>query len=107
MARFGLFVMGGGVAGGKRVVPEGWFEKATQPLYATGGRSEGYGYQWWVYPNGAYAARGLFGQGIFIDPARKLVIAMNANWRNSRGRDGEMAARDRFFERVQAAVDAR
>ncbi len=28
----------------------------------------------------ADAARGIFGQGIFIDPQRQLVIASNANW---------------------------
>jgi CubicO group peptidase (beta-lactamase class C family) len=35
----------------------------------------GYGYQWWTYADGSFAARGIFGQGIFIDPKRKLVIA--------------------------------
>ncbi|WP_340587883.1 serine hydrolase [Erythrobacter alti] len=107
MARFGLFAMGGGVAGEKQVVPEGWFEEATQSLYETGGRSVGYGYQWWTYPGEAYAARGLFGQGIFIDPARNLVIASNANWPDGVGNGGAKAERDRFYEVVQAAVDAR
>lgn len=107
MARFGLFVLGGGEAGGEQIVPEGWFSEATQSLFETGGRSIGYGYQWWTYPGEAFAARGLFGQGVFIDPERNLVIASNANWRVGIGSDGAMAERDRFYEVVQAAVDAR
>ena len=93
------------MAGGERVVPEGWFEKATQPLYATGGRSEGYGYQWWTYDEGTYAAQGIFGQGIFIDPARDLVIASNANW-PSAVPAAQDAQRLEFYRAVQAAVDA-
>ncbi len=107
MARFGLFAMGGGMAGGERVVPEGWFEEATTPVFETGKYGRGYAYQWWTYPEGAYAASGLFGQGIFIDPARNLVIASNSNWRNSNGEGGEGEARNGFYEAVQAAADAR
>ena len=107
MARFGLFAMGGGMASGESVVPEGWFEEATTPVFETGKYGRGYAYQWWTYPEGAYAASGLFGQGIFIDPARNLVIASNSNWRNSNGGGGEGDARNRFYEAVQAAADAR
>lgn len=107
MARFGLFAMGGGMAGGERVVPEGWFEEATTPVFDTGKYGRGYAYQWWTYPEGAYAASGLFGQGIFVDPARNLVIASNSNWRNSNGEGGEGDERNRFYAAVQAAADAR
>ena len=51
------------------------------------------------------AAQGIFGQGIFIDPKRKLVIASNANW--TRATDGpEGAARDVFYKQVQDLIDA-
>ncbi|WAT18172.1 serine hydrolase [Aurantiacibacter sp. MUD11] len=106
-ARFGLFAMGGGIAGGERVVPEGWFEEATTPAFETGRFDRGYAYQWWTYPGGAYAASGLFGQGIFIDPERNLVIATNSNWRVSTGNDGAGEERNRFYAAVQAAVDER
>ena len=46
----------------------------------TSAARRGYGYQWWTYDDGSFAARGIFGQGIFIDPKRKLVIASNADW---------------------------
>ena len=105
MARFGLFALGGGMAGGDRVVPEGWFDEATDPAFETGRFDRGYAYQWWTYPGGAYAASGLYGQGIFIDPARDLVIATNSNWRQSTGNDGTGEERNRFYAAVQAAID--
>ena len=105
-ARFGQFVMDGGMAGGKRVVPDDWFAAATikQADIAQPGR--GYGYQWWTYDDGSYSAQGIFGQGIFIDPKRKLVIASNGNWLKATDPDTVGAERERFYKAVQAAVDA-
>lgn len=106
MARFGLFVLGDGMAGGARVVPEGWFAEATAPIVPLQGARSGYGYQWWTYEGGIYAADGIFGQGIYIDPGRQLVIATNSNWPQASG--GEATAeRHAFFAAVQAAIDAR
>jgi CubicO group peptidase (beta-lactamase class C family) len=106
MARFGLFIMGGGMAGGEAVLPEGWIAAATTRQADIGRPGKGYGYQWWTYADGTYAAQGIFGQGIFIDPARRLVIASNSNWtRATMGPEGE--AREAFYKRVQAAIDAR
>lgn len=60
-----------------RIAPKGWFADATRPQVAfTGG---GYGYQWWTLPGG-YAAQGIFGQAILIDPSNRLVIAISAAW---------------------------
>ena len=103
MARFGLFVL----EGGQGVVPDGWFAEAGAPQFSTGRPGRGYGYQWWTYDNGgAFSAGGIFGQGIFIDPSRRLVIASNANWPNAS--DGPRAAeRDAFYRAVQEAVDVR
>ena len=80
MARFGMFMLAGGQAGGEAVLPDGWIEAATTKQADISNPGEGYGYQWWTYDDGSYAAQGIFGQGIFIDPARDLVIASNANW---------------------------
>ena len=102
MARFGLFVLGGGAG----VVPDGWFAEAGAPQFVTGRPGRGYGYQWWTYAGGAFSAGGIFGQGIFIDPARNLVIASNANW-VSATHEPSVIARDAFYRAVQAAVDAR
>ncbi len=107
MARFGLFALGGGMAGGEQVVPEGWFAEATAPAFETGRFDRGYAYQWWTYPGDAYAASGLFGQGIFIDPVRNLVIATNSNWRAPTGNDGAGEERNRFYAAVQNEIDLR
>ena len=65
----------------------------------------GYGFQWWTYDDGSVAARGIFGQGIFIDPKRQLVIASNSNW--SRASMGpEKQEREEFYRRVQTLIDA-
>lgn len=104
-ARFGLFVLGDGMAGGKRVVPEGWFAQATVKQKDIGEPGHGYGFQWWTYDDGSFAAQGIFGQGIFIDPKRNLVIASNANW--TRATLGpEPAAREAFYRQIQGLIDA-
>lgn len=104
-ARFGLFVLSGGKAGGRQIVPEDWFAMATRKQKDIGEPGRGYGFQWWTYDDGAVAAQGIFGQGIFIDPRRKLVIASNADW--TRATKGpEPAAREAFYRQVQALVDA-
>src|SRR3546814_5812617 len=54
---------------------------------------------------GSFAAQGIFGQGIFIDPKRKLVIASNGNWPTATDPEGVGAAREAFYKAVQAAVD--
>ena len=105
MARFGLFMLGGGVAGGEPVLPEGWIAAATTKQAEIGSPGEGYGYQWWTYDEGSYAAQGIFGQGIFIDPARELVIASNANWPSALPA-AQDAQRQEFYRIVQTAVDA-
>ena len=104
-ARFGLFVLANGAAQGKQIVPPDWFAQATTKQKDIGSRGSGYGFQWWTYDNGAVAARGIFGQGIFIDAKRQLVIATNGNW--SRADLGpEPAAREKFYRQVQAIIDA-
>ena len=104
-ARFGLFVLGGGKAGDKQIVPADWFAQATVKQKDIGEPGHGYGFQWWTYDDGAVAAQGIFGQGIFIDPKRRLVIASNANWtRATKGPEPE--AREAFYKQVQALIDA-
>ena len=85
-ARLGLFILNGARVDGKSIVPDGWLADATSARVDIGRPGRGYGYQWWTYDDGAFAARGIFGQGLFIDPKRKLVIASNADWRRRRER---------------------
>jgi CubicO group peptidase (beta-lactamase class C family) len=105
MARFGMFVMGGGEAGGNQVVPDDWFASATSKQAEIGTIGRGYGYQWWTYDDGTFAAQGIFGQGIFVDPARRLVIASNSNWPVASGQGEYGEERLEFYAAVQRTVD--
>ena len=104
-ARFGQFMLDGAIAGGKRVVPDDWSVPATTKQADIAKPGRGYGYQWWTNDDGSYAAQGIFGQGIFIDPKRRLIIATNGNWKTATDEDGVGAERERFYKAVQAAVD--
>jgi CubicO group peptidase (beta-lactamase class C family) len=105
-ARYGLFILNGAKGSdGQPIVPDGWLAEATGERVGIGRPGRGYGYQWWTYSDGSYAARGIFGQGIFIDPKRKLVIASNANWSGGASHPQTSEAREAFYRSVQAAVD--
>jgi CubicO group peptidase (beta-lactamase class C family) len=104
-ARFGQFILGGARVNGQSIVPEGWLAEATTTRTDIRQPERGYGYQWWTYADGTFAARGIFGQGIFIDPRRKLVIASNANWAGGATDRTASAAREAFYRAVQKAVD--
>jgi CubicO group peptidase (beta-lactamase class C family) len=87
--------------------PPDWLAQATVKQADIGEEGFGYGFQWWTWDDGSFQADGIFGQGIFIDPKRKLVIASNANWTTALGlKDGEWPARASFYRAVQQAVDA-
>lgn len=74
-ARIGLFALNGGVLpDGTKVLPDNWMIESTTP---SKGHS-GYGYLWWMRGSGAYAASGIFGQQIHIDPSNKVVIALHS-----------------------------
>ena len=104
-ARFGQFILNGAMVDGKSILPDGWLADATTARTPIGKPERGYGYQWWTNADGTFAARGIFGQGIFIDPQRKLVIASNANWGGGATDPVAGPARDAFYKAVQKAVD--
>ncbi len=105
-ARFGQFVIDGAQAGGRSIVPDGWFAEATTERAPTGRPGQGYGFQWWTRPDGSFSARGIFGQGIFIDPKRRLVVALNANWAQGASDRALGEAREAFYTAVDAEAAA-
>ena len=75
-ARLGIFAMKNGVlSDGTKVLPDDWMKDSTSPSQGY----KGYGYLWWLYDNGHYAARGIFGQTIYIEEDEELVIATHNN----------------------------
>jgi len=104
-ARVGLFVLDGAKVNGQAIVPDGWFAEATTKRTGIGVPGRGYGYQWWTYDDGSFAARGIFGQGIFLDPQRRLVIVSNADWAGGARDPAAGKAREDFYRAVQKALD--
>lgn len=80
-ALFGHMIANGGIAFGTRIVSEAWINESTTASANTEAGAFGYGYHWWI-PDGAtrgqFMARGIYGQYIYIDRERGVVIAVNA-----------------------------
>lgn len=89
MARFGEVMRNGGVVGKTRIVPaavvadieRGGDKAAFEPAGYNRLPGASYRSQWWCLHNehGAYAARGVHGQAIYVDPRAEMVIARFAS----------------------------
>ena len=117
LGRLGQLVLEDGETfSGRRVLPSGWRDLAGQPdSAATGfgqlmpGSPAGYGYHWWAVPplpdgvnNGAFSARGAFGQIIFVNPTEQVVVAIQSAWRQLQDSDAEVE----IVAMIRAAVRA-
>ena len=101
--RFGQFILDGARVDGKPIVPDSWLAEATRMQVSTGPAS-GYGYQWWMRDQGTFEGRGIYGQTLHIDPARRLVIVINSAAEQPTGR-GQGQARQDFIAAVKAEID--
>ncbi len=80
-ARLGTLMLHDGVIGATSIFSDEWLENARSILIPTSDEHEGgYGYLWWVNADGSYMAQGIFGQTIYINPAKNLIIAQIAAW---------------------------
>ena len=93
--RLGLFAMNNGrLANGSTALPENWMELSTSPSKS----ANNYGYLWWLLNDEAYAAMGIYGQLIYVDPAEDLVIAIQSAW--------DHAKRDDYYVHQSAFINA-
>ena len=110
-ARVGRLMQGGGEIGGRRVVSAEWVRRSVTPDAdwlrpvapgAPGGPRMGYGFQWWIAPgdDGAFLAIGIFGQAIYVNPARRLVVVQTAAWSSPIGDRGEGRERLALFSAI-------
>ena len=98
--RIGLFALANGrLADGTEVLPAGWMDASTQPSEGYGG----YGYFWWLDGPGAFSASGIFGQGIYINRAENVVIAIHSA-RPVASDAADWAWQDALYEAITAAV---
>ena len=83
-ARFGQMFLQRGNWQGRQIVPADWVVASTTPSAPPAAKKSeryDYGYQWWI-PKDAqgreYLGRGIYGQYIYIDEDRGVVIVTNA-----------------------------
>jgi len=91
-ARVGLMMMRGGAMGNSRVLPQSWVRDSTtpeadylepKPPGPNGAPAQdGYAYQWWIPygDEGAFMAEGIYGQSIYVNPTRHVVIVQTSAW---------------------------
>ena len=97
--RFGQFVL----EGGHEAVRPDWFVEATERRQVAGMPDEGYGYQWWRLGGSSFAALGIFGQSILIDPEQRLVVVLLSAWPEATSRE-RSDRRVAFWDRVRASL---
>lgn len=104
--RFALFFMEGGKVNGQPIVPDGWVTAATtsvppatEALKSSGG---GYGFQWWTTGGVQYRGSGIFGQGMWINPQKKLIVITQSAWGGATDPNAG-AARTAMIEAVEKA----
>jgi len=94
MAKFGYLFLNNGSWDGEQIVPSEWVAMSTETSFSFG-ENTGYGYQWWTYTMGVYAAEGLYGQKIYVVPELDMVVVFNADIRE--GPDQERVLLYRFI----------
>ena len=102
--RFGQFILDGARIKGKPIVTNTWLSEATRNQIPPGAGT-GYGYQWWPREDGTFEGRGIYGQTLHIDRARRLVVVLNSATEQPTGRPSGQA-RQAFIAAVEAEVDA-
>lgn len=105
-ARFGQMVLQGGTWQGQQIVPTNWIKASTTPSAPTATGEIGYGYQWWIPVGsapGEFMGRGIYGQYIYIDTARGVVIATNAADRKFR-EDGVAEQNVEIFRQIAESL---
>jgi CubicO group peptidase (beta-lactamase class C family) len=99
--RVGQFILDGGRAHGRQVVPSWWVAQATTKEIDNG--AGGYGYFWWIRENGSYEAVGIFGQSITTFKDERLIIVINSAWPVATSKDYS-SARTAFINAIHQAA---
>ncbi len=103
-ARMGQFMLDGARIHGQPVVADAWLQGALRQQQDVGESGRGYGYQWWTYDDGSYAGIGIFGQLLYVDPQRQLVLVQAGAWPQA-GSKALVASRREFIAAVKRAAD--
>jgi CubicO group peptidase (beta-lactamase class C family) len=111
-ARFGMLLANYGALDGKQIIPAGWVKAASTPSarhleVGTATPNNGYGYQTWIThrTEPRFAALGVHGQAIFVDPVRKLVVVHTAAWADPNDRAAR-GAQFKLFDAILAKLES-
>ena len=84
-AKFGQLFLQNGIFNDMQIIPSSWVSQSTNHSAPTiGDRGVGYGYQWWIpmpqegSNKGDFTASGVYGQYVYVNPSKGIVIAKNA-----------------------------
>ena len=110
--RFGMFFLRGGVIGRDTILPAGWVTDAGSPKTLTTGKRQAYGYMWWPVEaasgsisDGAFAAQGIFGQWLYINPRQQLIIVQWSAQTQPSG--GDVVSPEDCFGAIAAQLSTR
>lgn len=86
-AKIGRLYLNKGKYNGKQIVPESWVNQSInigteKPASAKGWQKSAHHYLWWIPQegdNGDYAAEGMLGQRLYIDPKTNTIIVQFAD----------------------------
>jgi CubicO group peptidase (beta-lactamase class C family) len=86
-AKIGRLYLNQGKYNGKQIVPERWVDQSInigseKPASAKGWQKSAHHYLWWIPQegdNGDYAAEGMLGQRLYIDPKTNTIIVQFAD----------------------------
>jgi CubicO group peptidase (beta-lactamase class C family) len=77
--RFGVFLLRNGIVNNKPVLPFDWIEKAGGAFFDLDPETNrygatGYGYGWWIDPDGSMVALGFAGQSLYVNRKDKVIM---------------------------------
>ena len=85
--RYGIMIERGGEYGGTQIVPKNWLVESVTPSAKTTKGERKFGYHWYIpydAEDGIFFTMGIYGQFLFIDQNRHVVIVVTAadpDWR--------------------------
>lgn len=104
-ARFGQMILQNGSYNGRQIVPADWIAESTAASAPTKSGKIGYGYQWWI-PVGAhegeFLGRGVYGQYLYVDQSRDVVIVATGADRRFRDKGVNKSNVEMFRKIVQS-----
>lgn len=102
--RLGLLLARDGRVGERQVVPREYLLDATDPARQSAAFQPrratpylGYGYQFWLLPlaERTFAMQGVYGQGLFVQPASGIVMVVTSVWAQPSGQQDPAPGQER------------